>query len=185
MSEGKVIAVRMRPYNGREFKMRSYTSARGKRFTAGWGHRPSPWRIDITRQDVEELANVPQFEIRKFDDMTQLEGMIDAEMQDRARAGQPAIRAAIDGVKRGGKAEAAPRRDFGTIVTSTSDLDGEEAAAQVRPAPSPAPSPATGEATKGDLLAIAEGLGLDVHRRMKKEEIAAAIEAAKTSASDE
>lgn len=184
MKTEQIIAVRLREYDGRHQLMKSYTTASGKRFHAGFRANPSPWRVDVTKADVAELSGMPEFEVRKFSGIGELEGMIDAEMQDRARAGQPAIRAAIESVRGPRAAKAEPRRDFGTVVHSVSDLDTEgdedEVVAEAPPvAPPSDPGDPDGdenlsgpqERSKRELMEEAEAMGLDVHRRMRKDQL--------------
>lgn len=91
-----ITAARLKSYNPRMGnKMRSYTSARGNRYTAGNGVVPSSWRLVKNQAEIQELMAEPQFEIKKFEDQAHFEAVINNEMEADVRLGKPAVRAAV------------------------------------------------------------------------------------------
>jgi len=94
-----ITAVRLRERDKKAgFLMRTYFSAFSRsKYTAGEHGQPSPFRLVKSQGEIDELSRFPQFEILDFDDMDQLNEFVQQEMEDRARKGLPAVRAAIMG----------------------------------------------------------------------------------------
>jgi len=94
-----ITAVRLKERDKKAgFLMRTYFSAHSRsKYTAGEHGQPSAFRLVKSRGELEELSRFPQFEILEFDDMDQLNEFVQQEMEERARKGLPAVRAAIMG----------------------------------------------------------------------------------------
>jgi hypothetical protein len=94
-----ITAVRLKERNKRKnHLMRVYFSAASRsKYTAGENGHPSPFRIVKNQAEISELSQFSQFEILKFDDMAHLQAFIQQEMEERARLGFPAVRAAVMG----------------------------------------------------------------------------------------
>lgn len=92
-----ITAARLRDYNPRQGnKMRSYTSARGNKYMAGTGIVPGAWRVVRNTDEIAELSEIPQFQIRQFETMEDLEAQVQEDMEDGVRVGKPPVRAAIN-----------------------------------------------------------------------------------------
>ncbi len=90
-------AARLKERNpSKGLKMRTYTTAAtGTKYTAGDIGRPSPLRIVKEPSELEELSGIPQFEVLEFGRMSELDDIIQNEMEARARIGNPAVRAEV------------------------------------------------------------------------------------------
>jgi hypothetical protein len=111
------FAVRLLRYNPKKgHKMRTYVSATsGSRYKAGEWMTPSTWRVVKLANELEELNAIPQFEIRKFETLKDLQKVVQLEMEELARRGFPAVGAHID-LKTVKKAkERAPVRDLSVL----------------------------------------------------------------------
>jgi len=92
-----ITAVRLRERDKRKgYLMKTYFSANSRsKYTAGEGANPSPFRVVNSPAEIEELRGFPQFEILEFNDLKELEEFTQQEMEERARMGLSAVRAAI------------------------------------------------------------------------------------------
>lgn len=92
-----ITAVRLRPRDKRlNYGMATYVSANSRtKYMAGTDRNPSAFRVTNSAKELEELSVFQQFEILEFDDLEHLRGFIQNEMEERARVGLPAVRAAI------------------------------------------------------------------------------------------
>jgi len=198
-----ITAVRLLPRDEKKgHGMLTYFSANSRtKYTAGDGVNPSPFRVIRSQGEIAELEKFPQFEILEFDSMDQLHEYVQQEMEERARLGQPAIRAAILG--NAAPAKVVPKKVVPRKATSTrlppaangpqSDPSATNTgrkptaptaptapvAPEKKPSEPPKPKPKVPEATmemkKKTLLSIAKKVGADVGPRATKAEILAAI----------
>lgn len=92
-----LTAVRLRPVDKRKnWGMRTYVSANSRtKYTSGDEAHPSPFRVVTSQKEIAELQSFDQFEVLEFDDMEHLKEFIQQEMEQRARVGLPAVRAAV------------------------------------------------------------------------------------------
>lgn len=92
-----IIAVRLKPVDKqRKLLMRSYVSATSRtKYTSGTDNNPSAFRLVSDQREIAELAQIEQFEAFEFDDLDHLREYIQQEMEQRARVGLPAVRAAV------------------------------------------------------------------------------------------
>ena len=164
-----LTAVRLRPVDRRKgWGMRTYTSANSRtKYLSGTDRDPSPFRLVRSDKEVAELQHFDQFEILEFDDMAHLKEFIQQEMEQRARVGLPAVRAAImsgpgkghavEDVPRPRKAAASrlPEAAKGPVADPTRTNTGRQPSTEKEPVaepdkkPEPKPEPKPKKAGKG------------------------------------
>jgi hypothetical protein len=92
-----INAVRLRPADPRQgFHLSTYVSAATcTRYTAGTMHMPATLHVVSNPAELAELSEIPQFQIVTSKDMEALKALVQREMEDRARAGLPAVHAYV------------------------------------------------------------------------------------------
>jgi hypothetical protein len=92
--------ARLREFN-REMGclMRTYVSTSSRRYQAGDATTPSAWRA-VPLEDLAELREIPQFELREFADSAALDALIAEEQLTRLRQGLLAYPAEVLPIER-------------------------------------------------------------------------------------
>jgi hypothetical protein len=89
-------AIRFREYDGKIHKTKSHTSSNGVRYMAGEPDAgPSPLYITADTDELTEISEHPQAQVMKFEAWKELDGLLVEELQNRVRAGKPAMRAEV------------------------------------------------------------------------------------------
>ena len=77
------------------YKMRTYTSANGNRFNAGTPQIPAAWKIIRDPNEANELREIPQFQVLEIESQTELDEMIQRDMEVGVSKGKAPVRAAV------------------------------------------------------------------------------------------
>lgn len=119
-----ITVARLRPQNKKAgYGMRTYTSARGNKYTVGVGIQPSPIKIVEDPAELEELREFSQFEVRSFENEAALEKWIEDDVAARVRQGHQVVKPVIEKVK-------APKRSAQQILDDDDEDDDDTAASQ-------------------------------------------------------
>lgn len=143
-----ITIARLKPRNPKKegMGMRTYTSAKGNKYSVGQNGQPSPVKIVNDPAELEELREFEQFEIRSFEDREALDAFLEKETADAIRAGRNVVKPVVDVAKVRKAKKAAALLD--------NDDDEDENAG--RPAPSKSSEPEVDEERQALVEAVAE-----------------------------
>lgn len=108
-----ITVVRLRPRNKKiGYGLRTYTSVSGKKYSIGVGSQPSPLKIIDDEKEIEELRQIPQFEVRTFKDRKELDLSLEEEVAQQVRKGYQVAKPIVE--------------EPGTVKRSLSILDADD-----------------------------------------------------------